>query len=548
MEEYTVITQGNAIYLEGKLGDEEQLDEVDRGMLVSNQIAGFLPLSVQWVNGNCRLLYNITGLTPLEQAARILENETRLTNFFLSLCKVEKECDEYLLNPRKIDLEPGVVYLGADGKAFVLYRPVEAAGQKYDPMELTHFVFRLIGQQMPRDSRILNVLSRQLLYGGSFSFAELEPKLKEKPVMEKIPEPVQEETPRYEERHPIQAKPYVPPKPVMEPPKPEIPKQEPVVPEPAQDNPFAQSGNPFAEVQPKNEKPQKENKKAEKKPEKKSGGLFGLFGGKKDKKKAGSEEQENPFQQKEEPPQAAQKAEMPRAQRPAPVSAPMQAPAAPKVEAGRTVLLSGSENGGTTKTMVMGSGTTGAGELYLVQKDTNQYIHVTHTNFHTLKKEYPEIEEAYLEFQKAAEANSRLAERIDVNHVTEAQMQEAEALAAQWEALESKYGSYFQIYENEIQKWAGVDWRPQIIETVFLSNPVSRVEKTSDTLYIYVPTGTRYTKAIMDFISYSGKSESIDATDMVMKGKKNNLSQPIYEWDMSSNMIGSFKIEYREDK
>ena len=382
MEEYTVITQGNAIYLEGKLGDEEQLDEVDRGMLVSNQIAGFLPLSVQWVNGNCRLLYNITGLTPLEQAARILENETRLTNFFLSLCKVEKECDEYLLNPRKIDLEPGVVYLGADGKAFVLYRPVEAAGQKYDPMELTHFVFRLIGQQMPRDSRILNVLSRQLLYGGSFSFAELEPKLKEKPVMEKIPEPVQEETPRYEERHPIQAKPYVPPKPVMEPPKPEIPKQEPVVPEPAQDNPFAQSGNPSAEVQPKNEKPQKENKKAEKKPEKKSGGLFGLFGGKKDKKKAGSEEQENPFQQKEEPPQAAQKAEMPRAQRPAPVSAPMQAPAAPKVEAGRTVLLSGSENGGTTKTMVMGSGTTGAGELYLVQKDTNQYIHVTHTNFH----------------------------------------------------------------------------------------------------------------------------------------------------------------------
>ena len=382
MEEYTVITQGNAIYLEGKLGDEEQLDEVDRGMLVSNQISGFLPLSVQWVNGNCRLLYNITGLTPLEQAARILENETRLTNFFLSLCKAEKECDEYLLNPRKIDLEPGVVYLDADGKAFVLYRPVEAAGQKYDPMELTHFVFRLIGQQMPQDSRILNVLSRQLLYGGSFSFAELEPKLKEKPVMEKLPEPVQEETPRYEERHPIQAKPYVPPKPVMEPPKTEIPKQEPVVPEPAQDNPFAQSGNPFAEVQPKNEKPQKENKKAEKKPEKKSGGLFGLFGGKKDKKKAGSEEQENPFQQKEEPPQAAQKAEMPRAQRPAPVAAPMQAPAAPKAEAGRTVLLSGSENGGTAKTMVMGSGTTGAGELYLVQKDTNQYIHVTHTNFH----------------------------------------------------------------------------------------------------------------------------------------------------------------------
>ena len=33
MEEYTVITQGNAIYLEGKLGDEEQLDEVDLSLI-----------------------------------------------------------------------------------------------------------------------------------------------------------------------------------------------------------------------------------------------------------------------------------------------------------------------------------------------------------------------------------------------------------------------------------------------------------------------------------------------------------------------------------
>ena len=46
-------------------------------------------------------------------------------------------------------------------------------------------------------------------------------------------------------------------------------------------------------------------------------------------------------------------------------------------EAGRTVLLSGSENGGTTKTMVMGSGTTGAGELYLVQKDTNCLLYTS---------------------------------------------------------------------------------------------------------------------------------------------------------------------------
>ena len=126
-------------------------------------------------------------------------------------------------------------------------------------------------------------------------------------------------------------------------------------------------------------------------------------------------------------------------------------------------------------------------------------------------------------------------------------MREAEALAAQWEALESKYSSYFQIYENEIQKWAGVDWRPQIIETVFLSNPVSRVEKTSDTLYIYVPTGTKLVTEQMTFTSYSGRAETIDMTDSLYGGI-NDPATPIYEWDTSSDANGSFRIEFREDK
>lgn len=165
-----------------------------------------------------------------------------------------------------------------------------------------------------------------------------------------------------------------------------------------------------------------------------------------------------------------------------------------------------------------------------------------------LKKEHPEAEEAYLEFQKLAEENSRLAEGIDANHVTEAQMQEMNALAAQWEALESKYESYFQAYESEIQKWSGIDWKPQIIETIFLSNPVSRVEKTSDTLCIYVPTGTKYDKVMMNFISYSGESESIDMTDMLEENGENDLSKPVYEWNMSNEAVGSLKIEYKEEK
>lgn len=69
MEKFTIVTQGSATYLERTLGADELLDEVDRGMLVSNQISGMLPLNIQWINADCRLLYNITGLTPPVQAA-----------------------------------------------------------------------------------------------------------------------------------------------------------------------------------------------------------------------------------------------------------------------------------------------------------------------------------------------------------------------------------------------------------------------------------------------------------------------------------------------
>lgn len=387
MEEYTIITQGNATYLETMLGTAEKLDPVDHGMLVSNKISGLLPLSVQWINAGCRLLYNITGLTPLEQAARILEHETRLRNFFLALCKAEKECDEYLLDPHKIDLNPKNVYLDATGRAYVLYRPVQVVQSNYVPMELTHYVFRLVGQQMSQDSRVVNVLSRQLLYGGKFTFAELEPLLMEQPAPQPQPQPkvVQEEPVRPAPVPPVQRpgnsfEPIGKPQPgKIEQPKPcsvpETGKQ--------QDNPFAQNttDNPFVtESKDKpEEKPSVTEKKAEKKEEKKekkSGGFLGLFGGKKDKKKASQPEHENPFKQEtpapEQPVQPVHKAAD---------AAPEHVPQQPS-GGGCTVVLSGGQGGGNVRTTIMGSGSGAESELYLVQKDTNQYVHVTHTNFH----------------------------------------------------------------------------------------------------------------------------------------------------------------------
>lgn len=163
-----------------------------------------------------------------------------------------------------------------------------------------------------------------------------------------------------------------------------------------------------------------------------------------------------------------------------------------------------------------------------------------------MMKDYPEMMEAAQEFQKLEEENSRLAESIDPNHVTEAQMNQLEAFAARWEALEAKYSGAAQKYEADMEKYQSIDWKPQLVEKLTLSNPVSRVEKTADTLYVYVPTGTKYVSADLVFTSYSGTSETVDA--MTFGNGKNDLSQPVYEWDTSSDTAASFKVEYREAK
>ena len=167
--------------------------------------------------------------------------------------------------------------------------------------------------------------------------------------------------------------------------------------------------------------------------------------------------------------------------------------------------------------------------------------------YYKMQKNDPELLQAQKEMQKLSEKGSKVSAQIDPNHITEAQMKELEAISAQWEALETKYGDAIQRYENEMEKWAGIDWKPQVIETLVLSHPVSRVEKTSDVLYIYVPTGTKLVTGQMTFTSYSGRAETIDMTDSLYGGI-NDPATPIYEWDTSSDANGSFRIEFREDK
>lgn len=193
-------------------------------------------------------------------------------------------------------------------------------------------------------------------------------------------------------------------------------------------------------------------------------------------------------------------------------------------------------------TVQAGSDQLNAAVEYLPEAEVGSMI-----AYYKMQKNDPELLQAQKEMQKLSEKGSKVSAQIDPNHVTEAQMKELEAISAQWEALEAKYGDAIQRYENEMEKWAGIDWKPQVIETLVLSHPVSRVEKTSDVLYIYVPTGTKLVTGQMTFTSYSGRAETIDMTDSLYGGI-NDPATPIYEWDTSSDANGSFRIEFREDK
>ena len=200
------------------------------------------------------------------------------------------------------------------------------------------------------------------------------------------------------------------------------------------------------------------------------------------------------------------------------------------------------ENGTTTKALLnIRPGSKELGGVVDYPPDMGSDDVAVMITYYKMQAEYPEVVKAMLDLQ---EKYNSLASSINGNNITEAQLAQIMALEEQ----ENSYAQYEQIFEAEATKWAGVDWRPQIIESFSLSNPVSRVEKTADTLYVYVPTGTRFVKSEMTFTSYSGQSETIDMTAWMKNNSKTDLSKPIYEWDTSSNATGSFKMVYREDK
>lgn len=148
--------------------------------------------------------------------------------------------------------------------------------------------------------------------------------------------------------------------------------------------------------------------------------------------------------------------------------------------------------------------------------------------------------------------SSQLSEVVEASNL---ESEDIVSMILSWE-FQKKYGtintenmsaaqleSLLAAYESEWNSWAAMNWRPQMFMSITLNKPVSRVEKTADTLSIYVPTGTCYQDAEMTFATYDGKSKTYNITDM-MDG---DSSTPVYQL-ANSSVEGSFKLAFKEAK
>ena len=157
--------------------------------------------------------------------------------------------------------------------------------------------------------------------------------------------------------------------------------------------------------------------------------------------------------------------------------------------------------------------------------------------------QYPNYSEMVQDIRKLEDEREKKA--LDLNSYDDP---EVIAYWQKWDAHLEKHSDYYAIYESELQRVSGIDWKPQYIVMTSLSQPVSRVEKTADAIYIYVPTGTREIGEKMVFSSYSGQSEAIDLNRALYE-KEIDWSRPIYELDdrYEDEVTWSPRIEYRED-
>lgn len=118
-----------ANFLVYTLGENENIDTVALGMLLNNNIEGFLPMIYLQNDEEKYFKYNITSKVSLKMFFEETVNKTRFLNVISSICKAFEMCGEYMIEDKSIVLDAEHIFVDvSSAKAELVCLPVLKEG------------------------------------------------------------------------------------------------------------------------------------------------------------------------------------------------------------------------------------------------------------------------------------------------------------------------------------------------------------------------------------------------------------------------------------
>lgn len=118
-----------ANFLVYTLGENENFDTVALGMLLNNNIEGFLPMIYLQNDEERYFKYNITSKVSLKMFFEETVNKTRFLNVISSICKAFEMCGEYMIEDKSIVLDAEHIFVDvSSAKAELVCLPVLKEG------------------------------------------------------------------------------------------------------------------------------------------------------------------------------------------------------------------------------------------------------------------------------------------------------------------------------------------------------------------------------------------------------------------------------------
>ena len=87
---------GRSQFLVYQMQPDEELDEIGLGMIENNNISGILPITLNHIDEERKLSFNITSQVSLEQLVRGMVSRKKILTVFISICDTFLEAENYM--------------------------------------------------------------------------------------------------------------------------------------------------------------------------------------------------------------------------------------------------------------------------------------------------------------------------------------------------------------------------------------------------------------------------------------------------------------------